>query len=223
MDPLAEKTMEPYIYVSNNPINLIDPTGMGPEHWIKNISSGQVVWRQNAVSPKTTPKGYRYIGSSYKGLTIQGYGASNNDGLGGVKIRASYNDGKPGTANARIVQTVRTNVPLGGAKSPYNDPQPPDDKKPFYYTDAELPGRQNIDGEDLTFFDYPRRYNNVDGTKWNVELSVVVDQGKGYETVVSISYGFEIKDGKAVANEIEVKDSSFTLIRLENHISREKQ
>src|SRR5690606_32295156 len=78
-----------------------------------------------------------------------------------------------------------------------------------YYTDAELPGRQNIDGEDLTFFDYPRRYNNVDGTKWNGELSVVVDQGKGYETVVSISYGFEIKDGKAVANEIEVKDSSF--------------
>src|SRR5690554_2599994 len=27
VDPLAEQTMEPYIYVSNNPINMIDPDG----------------------------------------------------------------------------------------------------------------------------------------------------------------------------------------------------
>ena len=31
VDPLAEKTMTPYQYVNNNPVMLIDPTGMNAE------------------------------------------------------------------------------------------------------------------------------------------------------------------------------------------------
>src|SRR5690554_2738077 len=35
VDPLAEQTMEPYSYVSNNPINLIDPNGLEPIPWYR--------------------------------------------------------------------------------------------------------------------------------------------------------------------------------------------
>ena len=40
VDPLAEKTIEPYLYVSNNPVNLVDPTGMEGEGWIETNSYG---------------------------------------------------------------------------------------------------------------------------------------------------------------------------------------
>ena len=35
VDPLVEQTMTPYQYVHNNPINLIDPTGMSADGWGK--------------------------------------------------------------------------------------------------------------------------------------------------------------------------------------------
>ncbi len=44
---------------------------------------------------------------------------------------ADYPDGY------RWTQTIDSNVPLGGTTSPYVDPRPNDDTKPFYWTDAE--------------------------------------------------------------------------------------
>jgi len=56
---------------------------------------------------------------------------------GGVTIRASYTSHCNCTNALQWVQTITTSFPLGGATSPYNDPQPPDDDLPYYWTRAE--------------------------------------------------------------------------------------
>ena len=40
VDPLAEETMEPYLYVGNNPIRYVDPTGMSKDDWIFYFTNG---------------------------------------------------------------------------------------------------------------------------------------------------------------------------------------
>jgi len=83
----------------------------GPDDFIRNQATGQVVWRPNVTSVATTPQSYDYVGKEYKGLSIQSYGAYSISNAVGAEIFASYNDGKVGTADAQIVQTVRTNSP----------------------------------------------------------------------------------------------------------------
>jgi hypothetical protein len=68
--------------------------------------------------------------------------------------------GKTEPATLQVIQNVYTNVPAGTgtkANKQYLDPQPPDDKKPFYYTDAQLPKITSKSGYDLLFLDDPKR------------------------------------------------------------------
>ena len=118
--------------------------------------------------------------------------------------------GNSGIANAQYIQTITTNAPLGGAISPYNDPQPGDDNKPFYYTDAELTGQQNINGQDLDFYDRPTRSASANGTTWNGELTLATDSGSGFQPVVTVSYGFEVKGGVAVPTDLKVNSTEST-------------
>jgi RHS repeat-associated protein len=68
VDPLAEKyySISPYTYCAGNPVKYIDPNGMD---WIKNDKTGIVEWWEIATKGHV-PKGYSYIGTEYKGITI---------------------------------------------------------------------------------------------------------------------------------------------------------
>jgi len=62
VDPLAEgrPEMTPYHFVSNNPINRIDPDGRWDD-WVQN-AEGEIYWDKNATSQTTTKAGETYLG-----------------------------------------------------------------------------------------------------------------------------------------------------------------
>ena len=84
----------------------------------------------------------KYINANNSNIVVDEFSDyltySYGDIVAGVTIIAHYEDQCEGFS-LRWVQTVTTSHPLGGCTSPYNDPCPPDDSLPFYYTDAELP------------------------------------------------------------------------------------
>lgn len=136
-------------------------------------------------------------------LTVLNYGVYNGNGTGGLSIKLGFkNYFLSGLTNFNFVQTIRTNVPLGGAHSPYNDPQPPDDNLPFYWTNSELPGQTNQNGFNVLFSDRPSR-GMQNGTTWQAELSLVGMNSTGrYVPITTITYGFQIINNSVVLSPI---------------------
>jgi len=107
----------------------------------------------------------------------------------GVYTSATYPDGFKWT------QTIDTNVPLGGTTSPYVDPRPNDDTKPFYYTDAEHAASPT------TFRDRPSRPAPATGTTtWDAILGLngVDESAKTVTGFDYLTYGFSIDSSGTV-------------------------
>src|ERR1043166_2422321 len=87
----------------------------------------------------------------------------------------------------RYTQTIDTNVPMGGATSPYVDPRPNDDDKPFYWTDSEEASHAG------KFHDSPTRPVPGTGvTRWDAVVSITQVTGKSVRMMDSLKYGFSI-------------------------------
>ena len=75
MDPLAEQTMEPYLYTGNNPIMFTDPTGMSKDDWYKD-KNGNFIYDSELTKNNSSyrlSKDEKYVGESVK-ISVDKYG-----------------------------------------------------------------------------------------------------------------------------------------------------
>lgn len=132
VDALAEKdflkSISPFSYALDNPIINIDPDGNFPFKFFK---------KGDKIKIKRNSKKAGVIKvTEYKETRIPG-----------LQINLSFEDEDSGLTDFRWVQTVHTNSPIGGQstkkKATFNDPTPPDDSKPFFFTDEEVEENDN--------------------------------------------------------------------------------
>ena len=75
VDPLAEQTMEPYLYTGNNPIMFTDPTGMSKDDWYKD-KNGNFIYDSELTKNNSSyrlSKDEKYVGESVK-ISVDKYG-----------------------------------------------------------------------------------------------------------------------------------------------------
>jgi hypothetical protein len=158
--------------------------------------SGGVDIDLDASTAGTTAAGV--AGGAIAGSTVAGLGlgiaaaagAALSGGLiAGVLLGGALVGGLIGglVGGYRYTQTIDTNVPLGGTTSPYVDPRPNDDNKPFYWTDAEEASMRG------RFHDSPSRgVPGASTTNWDAVVSITSVTGKSVRIMDSLKYGFSI-------------------------------
>jgi hypothetical protein len=149
-------------------------------------------------------------GESVGSIDISTFSNTSTKTKGSVQIELRFKNKKSTLKNFNWIQTVRSNFAIGSDVNQFteiNDPNPPDDDKPFYWTDAEKPTQNTATGYDARFYDQPTRKLRA-GQKlyWNGELSLVgQDNAGGYRSLVTISYGFTIdSSGRTSVQDIKV-------------------
>lgn len=131
-------------------------------------------------------------------LSVTSYNAGFKSGIGGGEIKALYDHGSALGSGESLewVQVINTNVPLGGATSPYLD-NAGKPSQPFYTYTAENRD-PSLPPEKLNFYDFSKRdpasLSTTNPIEWNAALYPVVwDGGTALTVQDGVTWGWTMK------------------------------
>jgi hypothetical protein len=153
----------------------------------------------NGLSGTPLPGGYTTAAGSAASTSVTGYTAGFSGGNGGAQFTALYNNGGALGANQSLswVQVINTNLPLGGAVSPYldnaNNPATP------FYSFTNENRNPSLPANQINFYDYstrsPASLATTNPITWNASLyPVITTSGSTALTVENgVSWGWTMK------------------------------
>ncbi len=214
--------LSPYSYCGNNPVNRIDPDG---RDWIED-EDGNVSWYKN-INKDNVPKGYKYIGTEYMGISIIAFKPySTESNTNHLVIDIGYSEPNSKESSYNWIQTVERD---GNGKQivDYDSKSKEGQANyPYYQDKDENEISKDKNGYNITYHDEPSEIHT--NGSFDAELSLIGDplgiqrvnqtfapnsgvSGKGiYAPKFTLRYGFSVKNGIMTVNPISVvKPSSF--------------
>lgn len=191
--------MTPYQYVHNNPVNLIDPTGMSADGWRRNLQTGEMSY-DDSYRLENTPDGFEYGDSVLTPETIynsDGTTTSNsNETVSCIEChhKTSFSNGSKSDLYGVVLygnEATDFKAPFTKRNVDWTNIQGLMDLAAEFSPDVSK--RLENANELFKYIDFSPKSNTTNNSKENYKLYKYIIASAGYSDYVK-AYGVFVKD-----------------------------